>query len=1278
MYFKKLELYGFKSFVDKTSLLFEPGVTAIVGPNGTGKSNISDAIKWVLGEQSAKSMRGAKMEDVIFNGTETRPAVNMAEVSLTLSNKHRSLPIDYDEVTVTRRIYRSGESEYLLNKTLVRLKDINELLMGTGIGTESYSLLEQGRIDAILSSKPEDRRVVFEEASGITRYKKKKNEALRKLDQTEDNLLRVNDIITEVNRQLNSIQRQVGKARRYQEHFERLKSIDIEYIYREYKTLYEQRQSIEQEETVCRSQQAEIEIELNRLAEVFTGLKESLSGVEVEYGRLSNTVVGVRTQLEKDAHSISLNKERIEEFSHLAENVLREIKTADRRMEDFRANLEELERRVASFDSEKAEKEQSLGRGQEQLNRLENEIREAKEAGERGKSLAVEYLAEQAQLRNELAKLSVNIHNASARLARLRQEKDKTGSELEKIGIVFQEKCAEVERLRVSVEGQQVRREELKILHQSLVQEIEKSTARIQERRQFLVGCRSQLEVLEELDRNYEGFSGAVRALMAKRDEHPERFGEIYDVLVNLIDVKPGYEVCAESVLGDYLQAIVVKDRPAMLELKEFIDSQGIGRVRLISLDQIPEAGAKEKIPGVVPVSEVITCQNGINSLLQFLMKDIYLHEDLALVPARFTYNMPASGPVYVSGDFTDWQLDEGFRMEQREDGSYCLDRMLPAGTYNYKFVVNGNWINDPEAHAESDGAGNFNSVLRLNGIPPADSTIPICLNGERLVTRWGDMFSATEVVSRPASERGAGLVSRKAQIKQLNQECVLTERDIEQLCRDEQERRREMEEADRELNVLTDRLHQEKIALANRDSEKANVEKTKKSLDDELAVILVEIDETELDERDLRDRETGSRKRLDELEELSRQNEEKMTAGQQLLKDKSVEREDLLMVITELKTEVSLLREKEASLNSNLSMVRNGLDEQQRMKAEFETQKEDAGRKIEELTRRIGELEENRERLEAERLSGEAELERTGTQRNSLLSEFEAAQTRMREKEKVLNQSRNRTRDLEVKRIELNYRIDSLVNSARQSYKTELAEVQVQLPGDVNWEERKREIEELKGKIDRIGSVNLAAVEEEEELRQRADFLNSQRDDLLKAKGSLMQAIQKINRTTRALFLETFEKSKVAFREYFKLLFGGGDAHLELTEEKDVLESGIEIAVRPPGKKLQSITLLSGGEKTLTAIALLFGIFKIKPTPFCVLDEMDAPLDESNIDRFNRVLQEFIKTSQFIIITHNKKTIGMADVMYGVTMQQPGVSRLVSVKFSEYKENEETVSSEV
>ncbi len=1286
MYFKKLEVYGFKSFVDKTTLFFEPGVTAIVGPNGTGKSNISDAIKWVLGEQSAKSMRGAKMEDVIFNGTEARQPVNMAEVSLTLSNEEKFLPIDYDEVTITRRLYRSGESEYLLNKTLVRLKDINELLMGTGIGTESYSLLEQGRIDAILSSKPEERRIIFEEASGITKYKTKKNEAMRKLQATEENLLRVNDIIVEVNRQLNSIQRQVNKARRYKEQFDTLKEMDTQYTYHEYNIVSEKKADFEKEEKEYSLEQNNLEDDLIGLSHGFKTLKETLGNVEQEYNSLHSKFLNASTEIEKNRHSISLNKERVEEFTQRAEDLCQDIDNSSKKISDMDEQFKQLESRISGFQEEKNIKEHKLVLKRTAITDIEKLIKETQNSIEVSRLAAVNLLSEHAQLKNELTRLSANIHNANARLLRLAQEREKTTQEIDKVSTELSSKIDEVQELRGKVTGEETQSKELNHNAQALEFEINNLKTSRQESKQSLVASQSQLEMLEKLNKDYEGFSSPVKSFMLKKNDYPELFEGVCDVLVNLIEVKKGYELCVELAMGEYLQAVIVKSKQLALRLSEFVENEGMGRVRFISLDSIPNfSSAPGSIESARNIVDVISTDDKYKKVIAHVLKNTFIIENppinkesssLQRNSVVFSYRSDFAREVVIVGDFNNWDAAGEAKLEAKGQGLWQRLFLLAPGKYRYKFVVDGKWLRDPDnENVEYDAEGIENSIVEVTTHEVPSSIIPVfpqmTNRDEMLVTTDGRVYSQIEMISKPAKEQGMGLISQKARIKQLIEQCANLKNDIAIFLGQEEVKQKQLDALEITIKELNDVLNDEKITLANRDLEKNNIESIKKKLDDELSIIDLEIDETTLDVQELVEKESDKKNRLEIIDQETLRNEQEMSVGQELMNVKTQEREELLVVMAEMKTAFSHLNEQERALNDNFSILKRNIEDQRCNLQEYSLQKDEALKRTVQLKQEVYTLEQNTISIDAENTQTQEDLEQTKEQRTELLAKFEDMQDQIKIKENKLNHIKNNVRDIDVKKVEINFKIETLVNSMQQSYKMDLTQMRIDLPQEIDWMEQKEQIDALRGKLNRLGAVNLAAVEEEEELRERSDFLTSQKEDLIAAKQTLMHAVAKINRTTKSLFLETFEKSKVAFREYFKLLFGGGDAQLSLTEEKDILESGIDIVVRPPGKKMQNITLLSGGERTMTAIALLFGVFKIKPTPFCILDEMDAPLDESNIDRFTRVLQEFIKSSQFIIITHNKKTICMADVMYGVTMEEAGISKLVSVKFSEFKEEQ-------
>ncbi|RKY37430.1 MAG: hypothetical protein DRP78_01145 [Candidatus Omnitrophota bacterium] len=1291
MYLKKLEIYGFKSFAEKTTLLFESGVTAIIGPNGTGKSNISDAIRWVLGEQSAKSIRGAKMEEVIFNGTDSLPALNLAEVSLTMSNEARHLPIDYDEIRITRRLFRSGESEYLLNKTQVRLKDIQELLMGTGIGTESYSILGQGRIDAILSSKPEQRRIIFEEASGITKYRRKKAEAMRKLQATEDNLLRLNDIIVEVTRQLNSISRQVSKARRYQKYFAEIKLADTRNAYREYKIMSENRERMRQQCVDWQDKKAGLEKEVSGFNLCTQNLKNDLKQIQAKYNVLNSSLLNSGTQIERNLHTISLNEERIEEFNQRIKSICISAENAETKILELETQFAQIQAELEVFQKEKSVKKQLLDEKQAAFFEIEKQLQKNQDSVKQNKLYALNLLEQHSKIKNEQAILSANVLNANSRLTRLEQDKNKMSLESSAISGLLEQKMGELALSQEKLAQKEVQEKNLRVNHLEYSRQLKSLDTQLQESRQSLAAKQSQVCMLKDLSIAFDGFSNAVKTFMLKKADYADQFNGVCDVLVNLIEVPAGYEVCVESVLSDYLQAVVVEDCDVIERVKKFVNDNDLGRIKFIDLSAIADVDSFQADKQLCPLSSLIKCNQKYQRLINYILKDVFLLENArqpitssmfsvesavdckpeAEEEVLFSYFAPKANSVEISGDFNNWTVSNQHSLQLTETGFWQKRVHLSPGRYKYKFIVDGTWVSDPgNPCTELDEKGIINSLIAVKRPEFKRKTVMSFLNSlscsARIVLLDGEVHSHSEMVSQPNAGRGLGLISQKAQVKKLQQECLEIEKTISAYAHQQSLKIECLKNIEAELLSLTEQVHNFKILLANKNSEKENIEKTRKKLDTELLNIISEIRETGERRNNLIIDETKSKTSLENISQQILENEQGLVNLKERVDAQILQREELLLVNTEMKTKFSLLNKQEENLQTNFSLISNSLKEQKFNQDSYNTQKDDLTQKIKVLETELRDLKQNTAEIKQTKAQDEDSFQTISAEHSKLSLDFEKNQDEIRHKQNGLDNLKNNLRDLELKQMELNFKIDALNTNIEQVYKVRLPELNLELPEDIDWQAQKEQIAILREKLDKIGTVNLGAVEEEEELTQRADFLNTQKQDLVQAKEILLQAIRKINKTTRDLFLETFEKAKVSFKEYYKLLFNGGDAELYLTQGSDVLESGIEIVIKMPGKKRQSISLLSGGEKTLTAIALLFGIFKIKPTPFCVLDEMDAALDEANIDRFVRVLQEFLKTSQFVIITHNKKTIAMADVMYGVTMLQPGCSKIVSVKFNE------------
>lgn len=1067
MYFKKLELIGFKSFAEKTLLRFEPGITAVVGPNGCGKSNIFDAIRWVLGEQSIKSLRGAKMEDVIFNGTEKILALGFAEASLTLSNEAKILPIDYEEITITRRLYRSGESEYLLNNNPVRLKDINELFMGTGIGAESYSLVEQGKIDLVLSSRPEDRRLVFDEATGVSKYKAKKKEALRKLEETENNLLRVNDIILEVKRQISSIERQASKARRYKEIYEKLKELEVKLSLNEINTLKMQSKELEIIESNIKEKIAQFGSSLNELSKKISLQQNEIQALNQEIINLNNDLLNYQNLIERKNQHIRNNEERILEFNSRLEGIDTQKNNLSSHIKRDEENLSKINQEIEKIKKELLEKQGLLEEKEAKFKEAEKAISQAQERIKQANAKTFQIVSNKTKFNNELIDISSSLNNLNARKRRLETELIKTRQEKNSHKSELESNTKQVEEIRLNFQALRSKLDSSKKVFADKQNEIKNFADQINKLNNTKISLQSQKEFLQELKLKYEDMPSAKEAELT---------------IKNMEEIDP------KEITGI------------------------IARAKSVTFDKASKTYR-------------ISCEAKLFSL------------DIHLIDEKISQ--------------IELQIQEKTKI--------------------------------------------------LNSLE----------NQSKLLKNEVETF---------------------------------------------------------ELN-----LQKEQISLADKDAVLKSFQANFERICEELS--LLEFEQTDVNENidSLTKREAEAKKHLDELSQENVNLENTLSTSQSEISASSKLRESFLLEITRLKAELTSIKTKENDITMTLSMLQRSLSAEQESLKAHEQEKLNCITKTKELEREsfklkkeIGDLKNKVEETQAELKLKNQSLEQKEKVQGELKEEEQAENYEIDEDKESLHKQQLSIQENTFKLNQIKERMLQLYqfNMDHAAHPPELMNMDTTLI--------KEEIEILRKKIDGFGTVNLVAIEELEELRKRHDFLDHQQKDLNTAKEALNEAIKKINRTTRKMFLDTFQLVAKEFKNYFRLLFGGGDAELFLVDEENVLESGIEIVCRPPGKKLQNILLLSGGEKSLSAIALIFAIFKTKPAPFCVLDEIDAALDESNVDRFSRMLEEFAKLSQFIVITHNKKTIAHANVMYGITMEESGISKIVSVKLSE-NQNKDT-----
>jgi len=1073
MYFKKLEIFGFKSFADKTILNFEPGITAVVGPNGCGKSNVFDSIRWVLGEQSIRELRGSSKEDVIFNGTQNKPALGFAEVSLTFANEQRMLPIEYDEVTITRRLFRSGESEYLLNKVVVRLKDIQELLMGTGIGAEAYSLIQQGKVDLVVSAKPEDRRVIFDEASGITKYKAKKREALNKLKDTENNLLRVNDIVVEVKRQIGSIERQARKAMKYKAEFEKLKILEMRFAREEIGLFTDQKNEINQQLKDLKQMEWQLNEDLEKISEMLNTEINYLDEIEHKTNELNAEDIKLDGQVDLNNRQIGFNEERIDSLQKNEQRLFEKKETLIEQCRTQQERIEELKQSLVTFQETMQYNEQALVEKKEGLTTLERSIREARDRIKEDEEKTLNLTSNQVSIRNALTDVMKEVEGSLARKRRLELENDKVLSEKEEITGKLQNCDQQAEGLRQKIgelqDTRNYKSEELNALKSKFTQ-LEENIDDLEKKKLFF---KSQKEFIEKLHTQYQDIpdpivTGRFLTQTPPLDHHTGIIGKVKEVRKQE-NVQELYEIICETKF--------IELDPQQISLK---------------IEEI-----KKEVDTLTEQREVLS-------------------EDI-------------QGLI--------------FELEQIEREIHAQEKSL--------------------------------SILEA---------------------QKQDIL---------------------AEMKKLDGELELVESELLEV----KESLMAIRKKEEELNYKLDTINQD-IGWCQNDVKEKQVWITEKVQEKEEFVVLIAQIQTELEagkeklEREQKNEALFAETLDGSLEEIKRIDNE---VGEQ-----TDQREEYLDEIKILKQTNEEVRGKKETLKQKLG--------------EYNFQKEEAGVRINSTRANMASIEEEIDQLKQKQHDQQMNEQKLG-----------------------FNETGIRERLMQAYKIDLEEVFQVCEDGAEEN--------QIMLPEGVSLKE---EIERLRKRCDSFGNVNLVAIEEHEELKERFEFLTKQQSDLIEARSRLMSTITKINRSTRQMFMDTFTKVSEEFRIYFRMLFGGGEAELVLLDPENVLESGIDIVARPRGKKLQNISLLSGGEKTLTAIALIFGVFKVNPSPFCVLDEIDAALDEANVGRFSYLLQDFAKIAQFIVITHNKKTMSIADVMYGITMPETGISRIVSVKFSDKEKSKE------
>ncbi len=1209
MHLQSLELFGFKSFADKTVFNFHEGVTAVVGPNGCGKSNVLDAVRWVLGEQSAKALRGGEMADVIFNGTDSRKPVGYAEVSLTFTDCATELGVDWHDVRVTRRVYRDGISEYLLNKTVCRLKDIQSLFADTGVGRSAYSIMEQGRIDQILSSRPEDRRAVFEEAAGITKYKAQKREALRKLEATEANLLRLGDIIKEVKRQIGSLQRQAGKARRYQAVMGDLQVLDTHHSRRQLDSLEAElersreatRRFEEQQHTTERAieeHENEVEAQRGRLEEVDARINDARAAVQ-----------GLQNQITAHRNRIDFNRERAQELSGLIERYELDVQTAETKRAQQETEIHDTDVLLAETERLLAAKQTEL----EQLSARAGEVRRQREERERElQTLELAIL----KAENRLADLETEISGTIDRRTATEPRVAELATSLGELSGARDLVATQLAAARARADEQQEALQDLAAQIPAAEEELGRQQQRLREAEtafmasdRALAERRSRLEILQQLNAEGEGLTEGSQAVLRGLDDPARILPALTGALASLIEVEEKFIPAVEAALGRNLHAIVLQNSALATEIIAAVTARKLGQTALIAPELSVDTPVDARLlpPGALAwATEKIHASDHLIPLVRHLLGEVALVADL----------------------------------EQAQK----LKKKFPALAF-------------------------------------------ATLAGE-LVSTQGVIFGGS------VDGENSSLFARKAQIAALAAE-------HRALLEEQENLRAQHDEIQRELDAAAERLDEirEQHQAARGDHSATALQVS--ALEREWHEASRKLDALGWEKTTLHQQLTSASERVAQLESEATGQREFLVAGcerqvalQTAAETARLRDEQLVEQLSELRLAVATERQRHEGLRSQrqpmavrqaelaevIAARRADIANYQARREQQSTESAAAERGIEENSAQLSGAE-----------SAVAEIAET---RAARLLEVNTLETDLRARRKALSDLHDARGKEEVRQTQMQLKIESIAEHTMRRYQVDLREFapdsyaftktfRAQLkqrgksePDDTEAldEAPLREIiDQLTRQLDAMGPVNLDAVHEYDALEERHAFLETQNNDLTTARRELLDVITRINQTTEKLFAETFAQVRINFREMFAELFGGGRADLTLLDENDALNCGIDIIAKPPGKQLQSVSLLSGGERTMTAVALLFAIYMVRPSPFCVLDEMDAPLDESNINRFIRVLERFVAQSQFIIITHNKRTIAKADILYGVTMEERGISKLVGMRLTGGNPEEET-----
>ena len=1181
MYLKSLEIQGFKSFANKIDFKFHNGITGIVGPNGSGKSNVGDAVRWVLGEQSAKQLRGSNMQDVIFSGTENRKPLGFASVSITLDNADHKLPVDYEEVTVSRRVYRSGESEYRLNGTSCRLKDIQEIFYDTGIGKEGYSIIGQGQIEKILSGRPEDRRELFDEAAGIVKFKRRKAAAVKKLEDERANLIRVNDILSELQRQLVPLEHQAEQAKIYLKKKEELKKIDLHMFLLEMEHMKAELGDLEGKRKIAEDQLLDVKKEYETIRIHYEAEEKAIEDLEEQIEQIR----------EKERQSQLLNQQLGGQIEVLKEQIKAQQNEGIR-----------LKERKSVIESELSEKEKQRGteqqeflrakEKQEQVSETEEDVQLEADATtamlshlemqiEDGKNEIISLLNQRASVKGNVQRYDTMQEQMQIRKAEVTGKLLQIGSEDARWQETLQEHQTTYRQMSEEIEKQLQQSKEQERQIEQLQQKLADQNRKLEQKQALYHKERSRLETLSNLTERYDGYGNSIRKVMEQKAKEPGILG----VVADLIKVEHAYETAIETALGGSIQNIVTDREETAKRMIEFLKRGKYGRATFLPLTAVGrkgKAGNKDAIkePGILGVASTLV------------------------------------------------QTEEKYRALV----DYLLGRTLVADNMDHAIAV----------------ARKYHHSLRI-------------------VTLEGESLSPGGSMTGGAYRNSSNLLGRRREVEELQKNVQALEKELEELQREVDENRKKRNEHREKVVLLNEKLQKAYVSQNTARMEIRQMEEKREESKEELTRLQEESAQLDGELKQISREKEQIEAAVKESEKREEQLQEQILGWQKEQEVQRAELEQHNVRIEKLHLELANAKQKEEFAGQNLKRIEKEIQSLKKEDQEIEQKKKEGLHQVRAKEEQIRQIE---SRIAGTKDHGRdhgrqlQKLQMQKEEKTAAQKTFFTKREELSEQITALDKENFRLSSMQEKLQEQKEERISQIWDEYQVTPSEAAAFKDESGMDQN--QTKKRIDAIKSEIRKMGNINVNAIEDYKEMSQRHGFLQDQHDDLIKAEKALEEIILELDEGMRKQFRENFAKIQVEFDKAFRELFGGGKGTLELVDDEDILEAGIRIISQPPGKKLQNMMQLSGGEKALTAIALLFAIQHLKPSPFCLLDEIEAALDEANVSRYANYLHKLTKNTQFIIITHRRGTMAAADRLYGITMQEKGISALVSVNLIE------------